>query len=83
MNVDFVRHTCDRVLATLGAANISKLRECNLEPVRDLTGLFSKSSCHHFLDLCVNGNKCVAVIDTGANSSILSKGACDALGLKA
>lgn len=83
MNVDFVCQTCDRVLATLGAANISPPKECNQLPLRDLTGLFPKSSCHHFLDLSVNGNKCVAVIDTGANSSILSRGACDALGLKA
>ena len=82
MNVDFVRRTCDKVMATLGAAPVTALRDAKEKPVRDLTGLFPKTSCHHFLDMCINGNKIVAVVDTGSNSSILSKGACDALGLK-
>ena len=82
MNVDYVRRTCDRVMATLGCAHVSGLRDCQEKPVRDLTGLFPKSTCHHFLDLVINGNKVCAVVDTGSNSSILSRGACNALGLK-
>ena len=81
MNVDYVRKTRDKVMTILGSTPISGVREISKNCQRDLTALFPKTSCHHYLDLIVNGNRVTAIINTGSNSSILSKGACDALGL--
>lgn len=47
----------------------------------DLTSSFAKLSDHYFWDIAIDGKLVTAVVDTGSNSTIVSKGACDVLGL--
>ena len=78
---DFVRNTVDRAIHALNKSNIMGVGMATDAPERDLTHLFRKDPMHYFLDVVVNGVKVVGIVDTGSNSSILSRGACDALGL--
>ena len=47
-----------------------------------MSKLTPKNSYHYYVDLLLNGDKVTAVVDTGSNSTIISVGACRALGLK-
>ena len=47
----------------------------------DLTTLFPKTSQHYFWEIYINNKKVTVVVDTGSNSTILSKGACKKLGI--
>ena len=81
-NIGFVRNTVDKVYKVLGRANVTGLHTQSDNFCCDLAGLYPKLSNHHFLDLGINHDRVTAVVDTGSNSTIVSRGACEALGLK-
>ena len=79
---DYVANTVDRVFKILGRANITGLRTQSEPFRRDLTGLYPKLSAHHFLEMGINHDKVTAITNTDSNSTIISRGACKALGIK-